>query len=145
VVGVLGLHHLCRWQDGSRGSGKGLYLERGFWVMAKRRTPEERYKENIRKQQQTLEEFAAHEIEWADDLLMWYRVRKQEIPDDQYRAVAFFKNKEYLLKPGALTLLYAMYLRCCRELPEYTKEIAFDLLAFRFTMYAGVLKTGGYD
>ncbi|MDR2434179.1 MAG: hypothetical protein LBD47_06400 [Treponema sp.] len=113
--------------------------------MAKRRTPEERYKDNIRKQQQILEEFAAHEIEWADDLLMWYRIRKQEIPDDQYRAVAFFRNKEYLMKPGSLTLLYEMYLRCCRELPGYTKEIAFDLLAFRFTMYAEVLKTGGYD
>jgi hypothetical protein len=34
--------------------------------------------------------------------------------------------------------------RCIRELPEY-KKIAFDLLAFRFRMYAEVLKTGGYD
>jgi hypothetical protein len=42
-------------------------------------------------------------------------------------------------------MLYEMYLRCCRELPEYQKEIAFDLLAFRFKMYAEVLKTGGYD
>jgi hypothetical protein len=30
-------------------------------------------------------------------------------------------------------------------LPEYKKEIAFDLLAFRFRMYAGVLKTGGFS
>jgi hypothetical protein len=113
--------------------------------MPRRRTPEERYKENIRKQQTILEEFAAHEIEWADDLLLWYRVKKLDMPDEEYRAVAFFKNKEYLRKPGSLTLLYEMYLRCCRELPEYTKEIAFDLLAFRFRMYAEVLKTGGYD
>jgi hypothetical protein len=67
-----------------------------------------------------------------------------EIPDDQYRAVAFSKNKEYLHKPGSLTLLYEMYLRCIRELPEYTRKIAFDLLAFRYSMYAEVLKTGGY-
>jgi hypothetical protein len=113
--------------------------------MAKWRTPEERYKDNIRKQQQILEEFAAHEIEWADDLLLWYRIKKLDMPDDEYRAVAFFKNREYLKKPGSLTLLYEMYLRCIRELPEYTKEIAFDLLAFRFRMYAEVLKTGGYD
>ena len=113
--------------------------------MPKRRTPEERYKENIRKQQVILEEFVAHEIEWADDLLMWYRVKKHDMPDDEYRAVAFFKNREYLKKPGSLTLLYEMYLRCIRELPEYQKEIAFDLLAFRFKMYAEVLKTGGYD
>jgi hypothetical protein len=32
-----------------------------------------------------------------------------------------------------------------RELPGYQKEIAFDLLAFRFTMYAEVLKTGGFS
>jgi hypothetical protein len=110
----------------------------------RRRTPEERYKDTIRKQQRILEEFAAHEIEWADDLLLWYRVRKQEIPDNEYRAVAFFKNREYLHKPGSLTLLYQMYQRCNRELPEYTKEIAFDLLAFRFRMYAEVFRTGGY-
>jgi hypothetical protein len=113
--------------------------------MAKRRTPEERYKDNIRKQQQTLEEFAAHEIEWADDLLMWYRIKKLDMPDDEYRAVAFFKNREYLHKPGSLTLLYSMYLRCLDELPKPTKEIAFDLLAYRFKMYAVTLAKGGYD
>ncbi|GHU92595.1 hypothetical protein FACS189479_02050 [Spirochaetia bacterium] len=113
--------------------------------MAKRKTIKERYNENIRKQQKTLEEFAAHEIEWADDLLMWYGIRKQEIPDDEYRAVAFFKNHEYLNRPGSLTLMYEMYLRCMRELPEYTREIAFDLLAFRFKMYAEVLKKGGFS
>jgi hypothetical protein len=110
-----------------------------------RRDPEARYKEKIRKQQQMLEEFAAHEIEWADDLLLWYRVKKREIPDDEYRAVAFFKNREYLRKPGSLTLLYSMYQRMAEELPPATREIAFDLLAFRFRMYAEVLKTGGYD
>jgi hypothetical protein len=113
--------------------------------MAKRRTPEERYKENVRKQQHILEEFAAHEIEWADDLLMWYRIKKLDMPDDEYRAVAFFKNREYLRKPGSLTLLYEMYLHCLDELPEPTKEIAFDLLAYRFKIYAVTLAKGGYD
>ncbi|GHU57500.1 hypothetical protein FACS189442_6470 [Spirochaetia bacterium] len=113
--------------------------------MAKRKTPEERYRENVRNQQRTLEEFTAYEIEWADNLLLWYRIRKQEISDDEYRAVAFFKNREYLRKPGSLTLVYEIYLRCMRELPEYTREIAFDLLAFRFKMYAEVLKKGGFS
>jgi hypothetical protein len=113
--------------------------------MAKRRDPETRYQDTIRKQQRILEEFAAHEIEWADDLLLWRRVKKREMPDEEYRAVAFFKSREYLNKPGSLALLYEMYLQCCRELPEYTKEIAFDLLAFRFRMYAEVLKAGGFD
>jgi hypothetical protein len=113
--------------------------------MPKRKTPEERYKENLRKQQKILEEFTAHEREWADELLLWYRIRKQEIPEDDYRAVAFFKNREYLKKPGSLTLLYEMYLRCVRELPEYTKELAFDLLAYRYKVYAITLQKGGYD
>jgi hypothetical protein len=113
--------------------------------MVKRRTPEERYRDNLYKQQKILEEFAAHEIEWADDLLLWYRVKKLDMPDDEYRAAAFFKNREYLRKPGSLTLLYAMYRRCIRELPESTRETAFDLLAYRFRMYAVTLAKGGYD
>ena len=110
----------------------------------RRRTPEERYKDNIRKQQKTLEEFASHEIEWASDLMLWYRLKKQEMPTDEYRACAFFQNKEYLRKPGSLTLLYEMYLRCHRELPQVTKENAFDLLRFQFKMYAKTLEKGGY-
>jgi len=111
----------------------------------RRRTVEERYRDNIRKQQKTLEEFAKHETEWADDLMYWYRLKKQEMPNDEYRACAFFQNKEYTRKPGSLTLLYEMYLRFHKELPQVTKENAFDILCFHFSMYAKVLKTGGYD
>ena len=111
----------------------------------RRRTPEERYQYNVKKQQNTLEEFAVHEIEWAEHLIYWYQLQKKDMPDDEYRACAFFMNKEYLLKPGSLTLLYEMYIRCLNELPEYSKEIAFDLLRFRYKSYAKVLKTGGYD
>ena len=111
----------------------------------RRRTVEEKYSYNIRKQRKTLEEYAEHEIEWADDLMHWYRLRKEEIADDEYRACAFFKNKEYQRKPGSLTLLYQMFLRCCSELPSVTKENAFDILRFRFKMYAQVLKAGGFS
>jgi len=111
----------------------------------RRRTIEEKYSYNIRKQRKTLEEYAEHEIEWAGDLMLWYRLKKQEMPDDEYRACAFFQNKEYLRKPGSLTLLYEMYLRFHKELPQVTKENAFDILCFHFKMYAQVLKTGGYD
>jgi hypothetical protein len=113
--------------------------------MARRRTAEERYKEKLNGQQRILEEFAGREIEWADDLLLWYRVRKRDIPDDEYRGVAFFKNREFLQKPGSLTLLYSLWQRMARELPPATKEIAFDLLAFRFRMYAAALSKGGFD
>ena len=111
----------------------------------RRRTPEDRYNYNVRKQQKALEDFAEHEIEWAGDLLRWYGLKNLEIPDDQYRACAFFSNREYITKPGSLTLLYQTYVRCFDELPPVTKENAFDLLCYRFRMYAAVLKTGGYD
>jgi hypothetical protein len=111
----------------------------------RRRTPEERYKENVRKQHKILENFVEHETEWAGDLQKWYGHKKMEMPDDEYRACAFFQNKEYLKKPGSLTLLYEMYLRFHKELPEVTKENAFDILCFHFMMYAKVLETGGYS
>ena len=111
----------------------------------RRRTPEERYQDNVRKQQRTLEEFAAYEIGWSGDLLYWYKLRRQDIPDDEYRACAFFLNKEYLRKPGSLSLLYQTYIKCGSELPNVTKENAFDILSFRYRMYAKVLETGGYS
>jgi hypothetical protein len=111
----------------------------------KRRTPEERYNYNIRKQQKTLEEFAEKEMLWAEDLIYWYSLMKMDMPSDEYRACAFFINKEFLKKPGSLTLLYRMFERCMTELPPCTKETAFDLLGYRFKMYAKVLQTGGYD
>ena len=113
--------------------------------MPRRRTPEDRYKYNIRKQQKKLEDFAAHEIEWADDLIHWYRLNNLDMPDDEYRACSFFINKEFSKKPGSLSLLYQTFIRCIDELPTVTRENAFDLLAYRFKLYAAVLKTGGYD
>ena len=44
--------------------------------MPKRRTAEDKYLENIRKQQKILEEFAEYEYEWAGDLILWYRAKK---------------------------------------------------------------------
>jgi len=111
----------------------------------KRFTPEEKYKYNIRKQQKTLEEYASHEIEYAEHLLQWYGIEKKEIPDDEYRGAAFFINKEFSKKPGSLSLCYQTYIQCLNELPDVTRENAFSILCFRFKMYAAVLKTGGYD
>jgi hypothetical protein len=112
--------------------------------VARRRTPEERYKDKIRKQLKTLEEFAEHEIEWANDLMLWYRIKKIDMPDDEYRACAFFTNKEFSRKPGSLTLLYEVYVRSYEELPEITRENAFDILRFRYRMYAKTLEKGGF-
>ena len=111
----------------------------------RRRTAEERYKFNIRKQVKTLEEFAENAEMSAGHLKTWYGLKKLDMPDDEYRACAFFENKEYLGKPGSLSLCYEMYLRCMDGLPEFTRERAFDLLRFRYKCYAKVLFTGGYD
>ncbi len=54
------------------------------------------------------------------------------------------KNKEYLRKPGSLTLLYLMFKRCMRELPPATRETAFDLLRYRYKVYTQVLKKEGF-
>jgi len=110
----------------------------------RRKTVEEKYKERIKKQQRILEEYAEYEYEWAGDLLKWYDAKKKDIPDDEYRACAFFLNREYRSKPGSLTLVYQVYVRCNAELPQVTRENAFDLLRFKFKMYAEVLKKGGH-
>jgi len=112
--------------------------------VAKRKTAEEKYRENVRKQQKILEEFAEYEYEWAGDLITWYRCKKLDMPEDEYRACAFFRNREYRNKLGSLTLLYQMYVRCNNELPMVTKEMAFDVLRFKYKMYAKVLEKGGY-
>jgi len=110
----------------------------------KRRTPEELYQFAIRKQQRTLDEFAEYEFEWAGDLMLWYRYKKLDMPDDEYRACAFFRNREYRNKPGSLTLLYQMFVRCNNELPDVTRENAFDILRFKYKMYAKTLEKGGF-
>jgi len=111
----------------------------------RRLKPEDRYKLNVRKQQNTLEEFAVHELEWANDLMLWYKVKKLDIPDDEYRACAYFQNKEYVNKSGSLTLLYEVYLQCLNDLPKVTRENAFDLLRYQFKLYAKALDKGGYS
>jgi hypothetical protein len=113
--------------------------------MARRRTVEERYNDNIRKQKKILDEFSEYEYEWAGHLIFWYKAKKMEMPTDEYRACAFFLNREYRNKPGSLTLCYEMSERCYKELPETTNENAFDILCFRFKMYAEVLKKGGFS
>ena len=110
----------------------------------KRKNVNDRYTESLRKQQRIIDKFIEHETEWANDLLILYRCKKLEMPDDEYRGTAFFLNNEYRNKPGSLTLLYQTYLQCQAELPEYTKETGFDLLRFRYKMYAKVLAKGGF-
>ena len=110
----------------------------------RRRTPEDKYNYKIQKQDKILEDFLEHELEWSNDLMLWYKVKNLDMPDDEYRACAYFQNKEYKNKAESLTLLYEVYLRCIDELPKVTRENAFDVLRYQFKLYAKTLERGGY-
>jgi hypothetical protein len=112
--------------------------------VAKRRNAEQRYQDGINQQKRKLDEFISHETEWAEHLLLWYRLKKKDMPDDEYRGCAYFTNKEYLTKQGSLNLLYQTHLSCEKELPEVTKENAIDLVRYKYKTYALVLSKGGY-
>jgi len=112
--------------------------------MRHRITPEEKYKDIARRQHRTLANYAEKEFEWAKDLTLWYSIKKIDMPEDEYRACAFFLNREYRKKPMSLTSLYQMFVRCNKELPDVEKENAFDILRFKFKMYAKVIEKGGF-
>lgn len=111
--------------------------------MAKR-DPETRYRYALRHEVEALDEFLKWETDSAEFLLQISRLRNFELPDDEYRVVAFFKNAEYKAKPGSLALLYQTGKRLNRELPPSTKETIFDIERFRFKTYSVVLRKGGY-
>ena len=106
---------------------------------------EDRYYVNIRNQERILSKFAAQEIEYAEYLTMWYGMKKEDMPDDEYRACAFFLNREYLHKPGSLTLCYETFQKWTGEFTVVEKEMAFDLLRYRYKAYAHVLAKGGFS
>jgi len=120
---------------------QGLGQVRG--VIMGRKKDEERYNDKVRKQRRELEEFAETETEWAGYLINWYKYKKEDMPDDEYRACAFFLNSEYSRKPGSLTLLYCTAKQCFKETPQFMLENAFDFLSYRFRAFAKVLLTGG--
>ena len=60
-----------------------------------RRDPETRYRYAIRHEVEDLDAFLKYEIDSAEYLLQIARLRSFELPDDEYRTVAFFKNAEY--------------------------------------------------
>jgi hypothetical protein len=111
----------------------------------RKRNPESRYREKIRHEQTALEDFASHEIDFSENLLAWFRIKHREPGDEEYRGICYFQNREFLLKPGSLTLLYATYEKLIHELPEVNRENAFDLLRYRFKIYAHVLEKGGFN
>jgi hypothetical protein len=141
LVGFLGVCRICRWQNCLRGRGEGFCL--GGRDM-KRVTPEQRYLYSLRKQEAALNDFIADEECNSESLLALYKQKKRDIPDDVYRACAFFINREYLFKRGSLTLLYQAKEKLQKEIKTITKENAVDVLCYRYQAYAAVLREGGF-
>ena len=110
----------------------------------KRRDAEQRYQDALNQQRTILDDFIFHETEWANDLMLWYRVKKIDMPEDEYRGCAYFINKEYVKKVGSINYLFEAHLKCLAELPDCTKETAFDLVRYKYKVYALVLSKGGF-
>ena len=110
----------------------------------KRRNTEQRYQDGINQQKRKLDDFIAHETEWAEHLLLWFRLKKLDMPDDEYRGCAFFINKEYLKKHGSLNLMYHTHLSCENNYVNVTRENAFDMVRYKYKTYAHVLSKGGF-
>jgi hypothetical protein len=142
LVGFLGVCRVCGRAFRLRGSGKSFCLGRG--KIMKRLSPEEKYLYSLRKQREALVSFAADEELNAGLLLSYYRQKGRDMPDDIYRASAFFINREYQRKPGSLFLLYRTKEKLQKEFTEITKENAADVLCYRYQMYAAMLREGGY-
>jgi hypothetical protein len=110
----------------------------------KRLTPEEKYLYSLRKQREALADFIEDEEVNAGLLFALYKQKKRDMPDDIYRACAFFINKEYQRKKGSLFLLYQTREKLQKEIKEITKENAAGVLCYRYQMYAAMLREGGF-
>jgi hypothetical protein len=109
----------------------------------KRLSPEEKYLYSLKKQREALEAFAADEEANSELLLLYYKRKGRDMPDDIYRACAFFINGEYRRKSGSLFLLYQTKEKLQKNFVEITKENAADVLCYRYQMYAAMLREGG--
>jgi seryl-tRNA(Sec) selenium transferase len=110
----------------------------------KRLTPEEKYIYSLRKQREALNAFSGDEELNSEMLLAYYKQNGRDMPDDIYRACAFFINREYQRKSGSLYLLYQTLEKLQKEFTGITKENAIDVLCYRYQVYAAMLREGGY-
>jgi hypothetical protein len=110
----------------------------------KKFSPEEKYIYSLRKQREALEAFVDDEEVNSGALMTLYKQKRRDMPDDVYRACAFFINREYLRKKGSLFLLYQTNQKLQNEVKEITRENAVDILCYRYRLYAAALREGGF-
>jgi hypothetical protein len=104
----------------------------------------ERYNYRLRKQTDVLEDFLSFQKDIAEMLVTHYKQANTEMPDDIYRAAAYFINDEFNQKSGSLVLLLQTNERLNEELPRVTKETFVMQHCYRFQVFAAALQEGGY-
>lgn len=80
----------------------------------------------------------------AQTILDIFRQKKQWPPDDVYRGLAYFINREWQKKSGSLYLLYNAKQRVQADMPPVEKETAFDQACYFFKMYCVILTKEGF-
>jgi hypothetical protein len=103
--------------------------------MAKRKSRVDKYLAKIELEKDKLKCFANDEELNADMLLYRYKLDGRDVPDDIYRACAFFINGEYNTKSGILPVLYQTRESLRSNLPKVIKENAIDQLCYRLQVY----------
>jgi len=86
------------------------------------RNVDERYDYVYRKQERLLGEFADEKKMLAETLIYLCKCGCKDMPDDVYRACAFFINGEYNAKPGSLWLLYQAAQRLLKEIEDVPRR-----------------------
>jgi hypothetical protein len=105
---------------------------------------ERRYLAELEKAAAEVSAFIEREKLNAEQLIHLARLTKQDLPDDVYRAAAYFVNSEWKLKKESLVVLITASERLEEELPRVTKETAIDQLRYRFRIYTQLLEQGGW-
>jgi hypothetical protein len=104
----------------------------------------ERYLFKTRKERRILTEFLQDETTMAQVVLDLFKSKHLDPPDDVYRGVAYFINREWEKKAGSLYLLYEAKKRVQEEMPPVVKETAFDQVCYFFKIYCAVLAKEGF-
>jgi hypothetical protein len=112
--------------------------------MKKKSKAELRYLRHLGRQQDMLDRFAEDESMNSELLLMLYRQKGRDMPDDIYRAVVFFRNEEYKRKQGAWALLCLLYEKLKYDMGARTKEEAVDAVCYRYQVYGQALLEGDF-
>jgi hypothetical protein len=89
----------------------------------------------LEKQQAMLDEFVEDEKLMADALLVRYQCQDRDVPEDIYRAIAFFLNEEYKSWLELEITLYELRNKIMRTVKLENKEQAMDALCYRYQVY----------